>query len=42
MRELSDKEKNILKQLVTLKNEGKMLELQSCKFLKQELTCFAV
>lgn len=42
MRELSDKEKNILKQLVTLKNEGKLLELQSCKFLKKELTCFAL
>lgn len=42
MRELSDKEKNILKQLVTLKKEGKLLELQSCKFLKKELTCFAL
>ncbi len=42
MREFTDKEKGLLKQFVKLKKENKLSELQSAKFLKKELSCFAI
>lgn len=42
MRELTPKEKELLKQIVSLKKEGKLSYLQAGKFLKRELSCFAL
>ena len=42
MRELTPKEQELLRQIVTLKKEGKLSYLQAGKFLKRELSCFAL
>ena len=42
MRELTPKEQELLRQIVTLKKEGKLSYLQAGKFLKKELSCFAL
>lgn len=42
MREFTDKEKKLLEQFVKLKKEKKLSELQAAKFLKKELSCFAI
>lgn len=42
MRELTDNEKEFIKNLISLKREAKLEELQVAKFLRRELECFAL